>query len=214
MLLGCRLQKLLSQSCTLVVAIAIAVLIGCHGIPKPVAEVPECDPIPIDGSYDTLSFAAGVNPEIAIETDYGTMVFELWPEVAPIRCQNFVYLTNSCFYQGLTIHRVVPGFVIQGGDPNGNGTGGPGYTIPAEISDSVHRYGTLAMAHGSDPNSAGSQFFVSLGRLTSLDASYSVFGHLIEGDAALDAIAHIETVGERPQPPVVMNRVYVRNPWW
>ena len=160
-------------------------------------------------SYGDVTFAEGEKPHVVIETNFGSMVFELWPDVAYIHCQNFVYLAATGFYDSLTFHRVVPGFVIQGGDPNGNGTGGPGYTIPAEFSDKPHVDGTLAMVHSSgDDNSAGSQFFVCLARLYNLDGHYTVFGQLVEGNDVLHAIEHVPTNRERPVEPVVMTRVY------
>lgn len=160
-------------------------------------------------SYEDVTFADGERPHVIIETDFGNMDFELWPDVAYVHCQNFVYLATTGFYDSLTFHRIVPGFVIQGGDPNGNGTGGPGYTIPAEFSDKPHIEGTLSMARSSDPNSAGSQFFVCLGRLTSLDGKYSVFGQLKEGYDVLHTIEQVPAQRERPIDPVVITRVYV-----
>jgi cyclophilin family peptidyl-prolyl cis-trans isomerase len=159
--------------------------------------------------YKSIEFAAGAKPRVAIETDYGRIVVELWPDVAFKTCQSFVYLVGTRFFDGLTIHRVVPDFVIQGGDPLGNGTGGPGYTIPAEFSSKPHVEGTLSMARRSDINSAGSQFFLCMQPLLNLDGKYTVFGQVVEGLAVMHAIEHVPCNGERPVTPVYMRRVYI-----
>lgn len=161
-------------------------------------------------SYEDVTFMEGEKPHVVIETNYGSMDFELWPDVAYIHCQNFVYLAATGFYDSLTFHRIVPGFVIQGGDPNGNGTGGPGYTIPAEFSDKPHIDGTLAMVHNSgDDNSAGSQFFLCLARLYSLDGHYTVFGQIAEGSDVLHTIELVPTRMERPIDPVIITKARV-----
>jgi cyclophilin family peptidyl-prolyl cis-trans isomerase len=123
---------------------------------------------------------------VTIVTDKGSMVFSLLPKVAPITVNSFVYLARKGFYNGLIFHRVEPGFVIQGGDPKGNGTGGPGYSLPAEFNPTKHITGTLAMARASDPNSGGSQFYVTLAPAPGLDNQYTVFGQIVSGmDVAL-----------------------------
>lgn len=132
------------------------------------------------------------NKQIRITTDKGDIVFELLPEVAPLTVSNFVYLTSGGFYDGLTFHRVEKDpqpFVIQGGDPLGNGMGGPGYTIPAEFNEIKHDRGVVAMARAMDPNSAGSQFYITLGPAYFLDNNYTVFGRVLEGMDIVDEIA-------------------------
>lgn len=136
-----------------------------------------------------------------VETAKGKIVFELYPDVAPKTVANFVKLADKGFYNGLKFHRVVPGFVIQGGDPNGDGTGGPGYTIPAEFNSKKHLTGTVAMARAQDPNSAGSQFYICLAPQPSLDGQYTIFGQVTQG---LDVIQKIQ-VGD------VMTKVYIQN---
>ena len=126
--------------------------------------------------------------QVRIATDKGDIVFTFFPEDAPIHTAAFMKLAEEGFYDGLTFHRVEPGFVIQGGDPDGNGTGGPGYRLKAEFSDRPHVRGTIAMARSSDPNSAGSQFYVCLADARFLDKNYTVFGQMTEGFEALDAI--------------------------
>ncbi len=119
-----------------------------------------------------------------IETEKGNIVFKFFPDDAPKTVDNFVTLTNQGYYNGLTFHRVVKSptpFVIQGGDPKGDGTGGPGYTIPAEFNARPHLEGTVAMARTEDPNSAGSQFYICLAPQPFLNGKYTVFGQVIEG---------------------------------
>jgi|ERR1700722_14509076 len=129
----------------------------------------------------------------------GRIVFKFFPDGAPNTVANFIKLADKGFYNGLTFHRVVPGFVVQGGDPNGDGSGGPGYTIKAEFNDHLHLRGTVAMARTSDPDSAGSQFYICLAALPQLDHQYTVFGQVVEGDALLDNIQ----VGDK------MKKVYI-----
>ena len=111
----------------------------------------------------------------------GRIVLEFYPQDAPNTVDNFMKLTQKGFYDGLKFHRVIPGFVAQGGDPLGNGTGGPGYSIKAEFNSQKHLLGTLAMARSQDPNSAGSQFYICLAPQPGLDGQYTVFGQVIEG---------------------------------
>ncbi|MDD5582987.1 MAG: peptidylprolyl isomerase [Candidatus Marinimicrobia bacterium] len=134
-----------------------------------------------------------------IETPYGCIVIRFFPDVAPIHCANFKRLVNAGFYNGTTFHRVIPGFMIQGGDilsrdnnRYNDGTGGPGYTIPAEFNDIHHGPGIVSMARAQDPNSAGSQFFICHKDAGFLDKQYTVFGEVIEGMDVVDKIANIE----------------------
>jgi len=132
----------------------------------------------------------GSGEEVAvIETAKGTIVFKFYPEAAPQHVANFKKLARDGFYNGLTFHRVVPGFVIQGGDPAGNGTGGPGYKIPAEIK-MKHTDGAVAAARTNNPKkeSSGSQFYICLGPQPHLDGEYTVFGQVIEG---MDVVRNI-----------------------
>ena len=130
-----------------------------------------------------------------IELEGGSvMAFELYPDIAPKSVENFVKLAESGFYDGLTFHRIVPGFVIQGGDPLGNGTGGPGWTIPGEFAangfqnDLKHERGVLSWARTQAPNSAGSQFFIMVDAAPYLDGQYAAFGRLTEGLDVVDQI--------------------------
>ena len=140
------------------------------------------------------------NPIITIQMkDGGVMKAELYPEIAPITVKNFIDLAAKGFYNGLIFHRVIPGFMIQGGDPQGTGVGGPGYCIKGEFSangfrnDLKHTRGVLSMARAMDPDSAGSQFFIMHEDYPSLDGQYAAFGKLIEGIEVVDKIASVRT---------------------
>ena len=133
------------------------------------------------------------NPEIAIETDFGTMKLELFRDVAPIHVDSMLARIREGFYDSLTFHRVIDNFMIQGGDPKGNGTGNAGYYLPAEFSKLPHVEGTLSMARAQNPNSASCQFFICLVKYPSLDGQYTVFGHLMEGYDVLHKIGKVET---------------------
>lgn len=138
-------------------------------------------------------------------SDGAVMSFELYPDVAPKSVANFVKLAESGFYDGLTFHRIVPGFVIQGGDPDGNGTGGPGWTIPGEFAqngfknDLKHERGVLSWARTNDPNSAGSQFFIMVDEAPYLDGSYAAFGRVTSGLEVIDEIVD----GKHGRKPVM-----------
>lgn len=157
--------------------------------------------------------------EALIETELGDMVAEFFPDKAPRTVANFVGLSMEGFYDGLTFHRVVPGFMIQGGCPNGDGTGDPGYSIDAEFNDTAHERGVLSMARGgNDVNSAGCQFFIMHGDAPGLDWQYTAFGQLVSGYETLDEIAGVETTvnpynaRERSKPvtPPKILRITVR----
>ena len=136
-----------------------------------------------------------------IQTGKGIIKFELFEDKAPITAKNFIELAQSGFYDGLTFHRVEPGFVIQGGDPNGDGTGGSKKTIPLEVrQDLKNDRGTVAMARSNDPNSARSQFYINLNDNPLLDGNYAVFGKVTEGMNVVDKIA----VGDK------MNKVTIK----
>ena len=153
-----------------------------------------------------------------IETNFGNIVIQLYPDVAPGHVENFVKLAQDGFYDGTTFHRVIPDFMIQGGDPNSkdedrsnDGQGGPGYTINAEFSDVPHKRGILSMARAQDPNSAGSQFFIVVKDSNFLDGQYTVFGEVIEGMDVADKIVNVERDGmDNPLEKVTM-KVTIRS---
>jgi len=129
------------------------------------------------------------NRTAVLETAKGTIKFELKESEAPITTKNFIDLTNKGFYNGLIFHRVEPGFVIQGGDPKGNGTGGSGKNIPLEIAPTLsHKKGAVGMARSQEPNSASSQFYICIEDSTFLDKNYAVFGQVTEGQNVVSAI--------------------------
>ena len=148
--------------------------------------------------------------------DGSVMKAELYPEIAPNTVNNFISLVKKGFYNGLTFHRVIPGFMIQGGCPNGTGMGGPGYQIRGEFShngfanDLRHTPGVLSMARAMNPNSAGSQFFIMHKTSPHLDGEYAAFGKVTEGLSVVDAIAGVRTdFRDKPLTPVVMETVTV-----
>ena len=157
------------------------------------------------------------NPIVTIEMeDGGVMKAELYPEIAPNTVNNFISLVQSGFYDGTIFHRVIPGFMIQSGDPDGAGTGGPGYSIKGEFSqngfqnDLLHTKGVLSMARTMDPDSAGSQFFIMVDDAPHLDGGYAAFGKVIEGLDTADAIVSVKTdYNDRPKKEQKMKKVTV-----
>jgi peptidyl-prolyl cis-trans isomerase B (cyclophilin B) len=155
--------------------------------------------------------------EVAVfKTSEGEMVAEFWSDVAPMTVENFKKLAKSGFYDGTAFHRIIKGFMAQGGDPLTKdtskesmwGTGDPGYKIKAEFSQKKHERGVLSMARSSDPDSAGSQFFICFGPVSQLDGKYTAFGKIIKGDTVLDKLANVPVTrssgGENSKP---VNRV-------
>ncbi len=148
--------------------------------------------------------------------DGGVMKGELYPDIAPITVENFKKLADAHFYDGLTFHRIIKGFMIQGGDPDGNGTGGPGYSIKGEFAangvknDLKHTRGVLSMARAQDPDSAGSQFFIMHADAPYLDGQYAAFGKITEGLDVLDRIAETKTDwSDHPWEEQIMKSVVV-----
>ena len=157
------------------------------------------------------------NPIVKIEMENGGVITaELYPELAPNTVANFVNLVESGFYDGLIFHRVIPGFMIQGGDPQGTGMGGPGYTIKGEfrangvVNNIKHERGVISMARSMMPDSAGSQFFIMHADAPHLDGQYAAFGRVIEGIEEVDKIAAARTSrGDRPVTDQRMKKVTV-----
>ncbi|MCK4596794.1 peptidylprolyl isomerase [bacterium] len=154
-----------------------------------------------------------------IKTTLGTIVLEFFEEDAPKHVANFKKLAGEGFYDGITFHRVIPGFMIQAGDPltkdddrSNDGTGGPGYTIDAEFNSRKHLRGTLSMARKPDPNSAGSQFFICLKPQPGLDGQYTIFGQVTEGMDVVDKIAEVQRdKKDNPLQKVVMEKVSIES---
>ena len=160
-----------------------------------------------------------VKPQVTIEMDNGAkMVLELYPEFAPNSVANFVSLAQDGFYDGVVFHRIIPGFMIQGGDPQGTGMGGPGHSIAGEFTGNgfrqntlKHDRGVLSMARSANPNSAGSQFFIMVEAAPHLDGQYAAFGKVVSGMEVADGIVSGKTVGANGQAvePRTMKKVTV-----
>jgi len=181
----------------------------------PNASKPESKPKDTNTETSSKDKPVNIREVAVIKTSEGEMVLEFWPDVAPGHVENFKKLARQGFYDGTCFHRVIKDFMIQGGDPltkdEANksrwGTGGPGYTIKAEFNDRPHVRGVLSMARASDPNSAGSQFFICHGNPRFLDGKYTAFGKLIKGDDVLEKIATTPTdANDRP-----LKRVHVES---
>lgn len=151
------------------------------------------------------------SPFIRMETSEGPLLIALWADVAPMTADNFRQLIHNGFYDGLTFHRVIPKFIVQGGCPNGDGTGGAGWTIDPEFNDRPHERGVISMARTPDPNSASSQFFICLSReyCEHLDGQYTAFGRVVEGDDTLEKLASVPLAdphtGKPIDPPQILH---------
>lgn len=199
-----RLKKTTATS--LMLALLLIIISGCGRASSGAAETPE----PVEPE--------GPNPVATIEMQDGQkIVIELYPGIAPNTVNNFISLANKGFYDGTIFHRVIPGFMIQGGDPNGNGTGGPGYTIKGEFTSNGHKNnlkhtrGVISMARsGNDLDSAGSQFFIMESDADHLDNAFATFGKVTEGMEVVDAIAAQERdKKDKPLRDQVMKKVTV-----
>lgn len=197
-------MKAVIQTCAVVLALGLTTAAAQES-----KDAAKAESKPKDAKTETSAKDKTVNTnEVAvIKTSEGEMVLEFWPDVAPGHVENFKKLARKGFYDGTCFHRVIKGFMIQGGDPltkdeanKGRwGTGGPGYTIKAEFNNRPHVRGVLSMARASDPNSAGSQFFICHGDPRFLDGKYTAFGKLIKGDEVLEKIATTPTdANDRP----------------
>lgn len=158
------------------------------------------------------------NPIVTIKMESGEEIkVELYPNVAPNTVKNFISLVQKGFYNGTTFHRVIPQFMIQGGDPQGTGMGGPGYSIKGEFNENgfkntlKHERGVISMARSGAPDSAGSQFFIMVAAATSLDNKYAAFGKVLSGMEAVDKIVNSKAVKEKPVQNQVMETVTVDN---
>ncbi|HEX3870034.1 MAG TPA: peptidylprolyl isomerase [Pirellulales bacterium] len=165
----------------------------------------------VEAAQKTLDFKKNTY-QIELDTSMGKITLDMAPDVAPGHCRNMLALAKIGFYDNGTFHRVIKGFMIQGGCPQGTGTGGPGYTIPAEFNAMSHEPGVLSMARTSDPNSAGSQFFICLERVPHLDRQYTAFGRTADADS----LAVVKKIGEaktgaqdRPSTPVTIKTAKV-----
>ncbi|WP_458119899.1 peptidylprolyl isomerase [Paenibacillus sp. Z6-24] len=166
---------------------------------------------------NSADFKQANDPIVTVEMDDGQKIeIELYPKAAPNSVNNFISLVKKGFYDGLTFHRVIPGFMIQGGDPKGDGSGDPGYSIPGEFksngvqNDLKHTAGVLSMARAGDPNSAGSQFFLMVADAPHLDGEYAAFGKVISGMDEVNKIVNLpRDANDKPETPPVMKKVTV-----
>lgn len=162
--------------------------------------------------------SSATGKEAVIETQFGNITIKFNADKAPKHVENFKKLANSGFYDGVTFHRVIPGFMVQGGDPNTkeadrskHGMGGPGYTVDAEFNDIKHKRGIVSMARAQDPNSAGSQFFIVVADSFFLDNQYTVFGEVTSGmDVADKIVAVPRDKADNPLEVVKMQKVYIK----
>jgi cyclophilin family peptidyl-prolyl cis-trans isomerase len=151
------------------------------------------------------------NPVVTLKTNLGDIALEIYADRAPKTAANFLKLAREGFYDGLTFHRVIPGFMIQGGCPKGDGTGGPGYTIPDEFHPSLHHSGAgiVSMANAG-PNTGGSQFFITLAPTSWLDGKHAIFGHVVAGLPVVEKIGGVPRDGsDRPRSPVRIEHAVV-----
>ena len=169
----------------------------------------------VDAAQQQLDFAKHTY-QLVLETSLGKITLDMLSNVAPGHCKNMLGLAKIGFYDGLIFHRVISGFMIQGGCPEGSGTGGPGYMVPAEFNATKHEPGVLSMARSSDPNSAGAQFFLCLEKAPHLDRQYTAFGKT----ANADSLAVVRKIGavptgaqDRPTKPItIIKATVVENP--
>ena len=167
----------------------------------------------VQESWDKIVFKKDDKPLrylVTFTTDAGDFEVELWPDVAPNHCRSFIGLAQAGFYDGLIFHRVIPGFVIQGGCPSGTGSGGPGYCVKQEFNKKPHVRGVLSMARAQPEDSAGSQFFICVDTADSLDGKYTGFGRVLKGMETVDKIVFADRDGrDRPLKPITIKSAKV-----
>lgn len=199
---------LLVGATTLLAALALA----CDGAPYSTNESPSTGETPASSpSLEPTPMTYAERPELTIdpdkkytaiiETEKGTFRIQLRPDLAIQTVNSFVFLAHEGYYDGVTFHRVLPGFMAQGGDPTGTGSGGPGYTLPAEFSDIPYVRGTVGMARTNDPNSGGSQFFITFGERPNLNGQYTVFGEITEGMEVVESLTPRDPDTDPNAPP-------------
>jgi peptidyl-prolyl cis-trans isomerase B (cyclophilin B) len=207
-------EPMLQRRHVVVVFLAIVLalsLFGCKGEQAKTGDVETKPATPEE------PVSLGGKEVVVIQTNLGTIIFELFEKDAPNHVANFKKLTGEGYYDGIYFHRVIPGFMIQAGDPNtkdddrsNDGLGGPGYTIDAEFNDRPHKRGTVSMARKPDPNSAGSQFFICHKAQPGLDGQYTVFGQVVQGLDVVDKIANAERDSrDNPLEKIVMEKVTI-----
>lgn len=170
--------------------------------PEPNGEAPEPDVTKQYSSKPEMTIDPSKTYTAVMKTERGDITINLRPDLAPEHVNSFVFLAREGYYDGVTFHRVLPGFVAQAGDPTGTGSGGPGYTLPAEFTNEVNfQRGTLGMARTNDPNSAGSQFFINYAPTPNLDGQYTIFGEVTDGMDVVDCLAPRDPSTNPGAPP-------------
>ena len=203
--------------CSILTCLIFSAFCGKNAVPPAPLSDAEIQKI-LDKVKNTPAEPVKEKETAVIETNMGTITFKFFPDVAPNTCANFKKLANAGFYDGTLFHRVIDGFMIQGGDiltrdanPANDGTGNPGYAIKGEFSDITHVPGRVSMARSQDPNSAGSQFFICHGTAPHLDGQYAVFGEVTRGLDVVNEIAKTKTdATDRPVNPVFIIKARVK----
>ncbi len=206
-------KKILLLSLTLLVVAILGLILTDKGITMPEESLVQ-NYAPKSYSQPEQVLQEGVDYGAVIKTSMGDIEIDLFENETPITVNSFLFLTKEKFYDGLTFHRIVKDFVIQGGDPDGVGTGGPGYQIPDEITDRKYKAYTLGMANAG-PNTNGSQFFITTGGISpqsieALNGGYTIFGEVTRGFAVVDSIERVETdATDKPLNPVVIESIQI-----
>lgn len=200
-----------------VVAYALGFIPGIAApTPRPTIDASRIHPPSATPLASPLAAPAGDGTMATVETELGTIIVELYNQSAPVAAENFANLAEAGYYNGVVFHRTIPGFMIQGGDPEGTGTGGPGFTIPDEPFSGDYTRGTVAMARTAQPNSQGSQFFIVVEDSPHLaSGGYTIFGRVVSGLEVADAIVGAPRTGpdgDLAAEPIVMTRVTVARP--
>jgi len=206
-------KKILLLSLALLLVAIVGLTLTNKGVTMPEESLVQNYP-PKTYSQPEQVLQEGVNYGAVIKTSMGDIEIDLFENEAPVTVNSFLFLTKEKFYDGLTFHRIVKDFVIQGGDPDGVGTGGPGYQIPDEITDREYKAYTLGMANAG-PNTNGSQFFITTGGISpqsieALNGGYTIFGEVTRGFAVVDSIERVETdANDKPLNPVVIESIQI-----
>lgn len=207
-------KKILLLAFGLLAVSVIGLILTDKGVTMPEENLVQNNNTPKTYSQPEQVLQEGVNYGAVIKTSMGDIEIDLFETEAPITVNSFLFLTKEKFYDGLTFHRIVKDFVIQGGDPNGTGTGGPGYQIPDEITDRQYKAYTLGMANAG-PNTNGSQFFITTGGISpqsieALNGGYTIFGEVTRGFAVVDSIERVETdATDKPVNSVVIESIQI-----
>lgn len=207
-------KKILLLAFGLLAVSVVGLILTNKGITMPEENLIQNNNIPKSYSQPEQVLEEGVDYGAVIKTSMGDIEIDLFENETPITVNSFLFLTEENFYNGLTFHRIIKDFVIQGGDPDGVGTGGPGYQIPDEITDRKYKAYTLGMANAG-PNTNGSQFFITTGDISSqsvdaLNGGYTIFGEVTKGFAVVDSIERVQTdANDKPVNPVVIESIQI-----